>query len=123
MPLALTAGNLADSMQLQPAGQPEDGGVYAGMGGVAGGLGLAGGMSHPNMHPAASAAGTSAMWGQQQQLPLQQQQLGFDDDGLVSFEQLQPFELQPAQFGGAAPMDFTPGVSQGMVAVPGLDFE
>jgi hypothetical protein len=123
LPLALSAGNLADSMQLQPAGQPEDGGVYAGCDGVAVELGLARGMEHTNMHPAASAACTSAMWGQQLPLQQQQQQLGFDDDGLVSFEQLQHFELQPVQFGGAAPMDFTPGVSQGIVAMPGLDFE
>jgi hypothetical protein len=108
----------------EAAGQHEDSGVYAGMGAVAAaGLGIEGGMSHTNVHPAAAAAGAPALWGQQ--LPLQQQQqLGFDDDGLVSFEQLQHFELQPVQlFGGAAPMDFTPGVSQGMAAMPGLDFE
>jgi hypothetical protein len=115
-------------MQLQMGQQGEDGGDgYAGIGAPTDGHDHGAGVIHSNMHPAAAAAaaaGPTAMWGQQ--LPLQQQQqrqqLGYEYDGLVSFEQLQ--QLEPLPFGGAAPMDFTPGVSQGLAAaLPGLGFE
>jgi hypothetical protein len=114
------------SMQFQPglyarSSHPGDGGFAAGTNVPGSGVVFGGDVinSASNTH---GIAQHHALWGQQPLPPLPQQQHGFQEDGLVSMEQLQQYGLQPLQLSGAAPMDYATGsgVSQGMAAVPGF---